>query len=122
MEQIEHYFRLRTVLADLGVKGGIHIHSDRFNLLTALAQLLEERADRLAAVAFTHPEYPGTFGIHDHGGIPMPLLKRKLIHDQASNITRIKATHRGLQTPFIKRLDRMPMQPRELADVTDRQQ
>lgn len=56
MEEVVDHSRFWTVLANLQVKSGVHVHHHGFDLGTTFRpQLFEERPDRGAAAAFANP-------------------------------------------------------------------
>ena len=61
------------MLLYLPIEGRVHIHRHRFDPLARLAELLEEGAYGLTAVAFARPLYASALGIHADGGIAMAL-------------------------------------------------
>ena len=81
VEEVINDFRLRTMLLHLQTERRVHAHDHRFDLSAAfLSQQLKERADCLPAVALTNPQNTHPICIHDHRGVAMSLVQRKLVH------------------------------------------
>ncbi len=122
MEQVVHHLGLGAVLLYLQIKGRIHVHCHRLDLLAVLTQQFEERANRLPTVAMPDPQHTRPFGIHDHRGVAMPFMESELVHDQATNLSGLEPADGRLQATLVELFEGVPMQTRETADVTDGQQ
>ncbi|MNF81410.1 hypothetical protein D3C84_636820 [compost metagenome] len=122
VEQVVHHFGPWAMLFHFQVESGVHVHRHRLDLLTAFTEQLEERADRLTAVAVADPQHPRALGIHDHRGVAMAFVQGELVHHQAANITRLEGPDGGFQSTFVELFERMPMQTGEAADMADGQQ
>ncbi|MNC30728.1 hypothetical protein D3C75_790170 [compost metagenome] len=58
MEEVVDHSRVGTVLTNLQVKSGVHVHRHRFDSSTTLwPQFFEERPDRCSAATFTDPQH-----------------------------------------------------------------
>jgi len=49
----------------------------------------------------------------------MAFVQGELVHHQTAHITRLEGAECGLETPLVQRLDGVPVQPSELADMAD---
>ncbi len=49
----------------------------------------------------------------------MAFVQGKLVHHQATHIAWLEGAKCGLETPLVQRLDGVPVQPGELADMAD---
>src|SRR3546814_5300048 len=58
MEEVVDHSRVGTVLTNLQVKSGVHVHRHRFDSSTTLwPQFFEERPDRCSTATFTDPQH-----------------------------------------------------------------
>ncbi|SER99539.1 hypothetical protein SAMN04244573_04706 [Azotobacter beijerinckii] len=75
-----------------------------------------------SAIALAHREGAGSLGIHDHRCVAMALVQGELVHHPATHVAGIGGADRDLQAALVQRLEGVPVQPGEPADVADRQQ
>jgi len=91
----------------------------------ATASICRQRSpsrSKKGRMAWPRPEDAGTLGIHDHRRVTMAFVQGELVHDQAMHVAGIEGADRGLQAALVQRLEGVPVQPGEPADVADRQQ
>ena len=123
VKEVIHHLRMRAVLPDFQIKRRIHVHRHSFDLLAPFrSEQLEERTNRLAAVAFTDPQDAHPVRIHNHGGVAMSLVQRKFIHDQTTDVVGNELTVQLLQSAVVDLFDGVPVQAGQLGDVGNRQE
>ena len=111
MEEVVNDLGLRTMLLNLQIERGIHVHGHGFDLPATLrTQQLEERANGFATVAFAHPQDTRPIHVHDYGGVTMPFVQREFIHHQTTNIIRHKLAVQPLQATVVDVFDGVPVQ------------
>src|SRR3546814_2502905 len=67
MEEVVDHSRVGTVLTNLQVKSGVHVHRHRFDSSTTLwPQFFEERPDRCSTATFTDPQHSSCIRIQHH--------------------------------------------------------
>jgi hypothetical protein len=119
VEQVIHHFGLLAVLLHFRVESGVHVHGHRLDLLALFAEQLEERANRLTAVAVANQQHPRPLGIHDRRGIAMAFVQGELVHYQATHLSGLERANRCVQTALVERFEGVPVQANEAADVAD---
>lgn len=83
MEQVIHDLCLGTVLPDLQVECGVHIHGNRFYGSTPLrSQPGEEGPEGRSAATFPHPQHLLCIGVCHDSGVTVTFKQGELIHHQ----------------------------------------
>ena len=102
VEQVEHDGRVRAVRLHLAFIASVHVHDGRLQGLTARrAEQLEERPDVLAAPAAADPQHALAHRLHDHGGVAVALLDRKLVQRDDPHAVQIDRSQLLLQAGVV---------------------
>jgi hypothetical protein len=110
MEEIVDDAGVWTMRLNLQIHGRVHVHGDGFDVLTVLAQPLEEGPDRRAGAAFADPEHLLALSIHDDRGVAMAFEQGKLIHHQEAHAAEIRLRQCSREAGLINGLQGMPVQ------------
>jgi hypothetical protein len=120
MEEVVDDRGLRAVLPHFQLVGGVHVHDDGPQALTALgAELLKEGADVLASTATPHPEDSTAAGVHHHRRIALAFEQGELVHRDDLHTRVVGRAEASLQKGFVDGFDGVPAQIEEVGYVPD---
>jgi hypothetical protein len=93
MEQVINHLRLRTVLPDLQIERGVHIHGNRLNGGASFwTQPGEEGTESGSATPFSHSQYLLCIGVRQDSGVTVSFKQGKFIHHQATQTVSLRLT------------------------------